>query len=257
MNRYHIFLDELMKEIKYPFVRRKIRNEYTAHLDDAYEAFLAQGMNPKTAESYAMAAMGNPQEIGQMLNNVHHPIFSWLYLACKFFLIVTVLSFLLLFGPSLWQRISTLDGYSASITDELQALEPLYYQQLDQHIVVGNTEFLFQDFVYTENGMVLISVKHQSLNSRSPFLGNLFAYDFETMIDGKPIALTGSNFTIISGIPEGGLDYVFANNPTYTKTWSSHLLLVYRGIEEVPQEVAIHIQTLDGSVRQIQIKRGD
>ncbi|WZU00804.1 hypothetical protein MGH68_14975 [Erysipelothrix sp. D19-032] len=75
-------------------------------------------------------------------------------------------------------------------------------KELDQDIVVGNTEFLLQDFMYTEKGMVLISVKHQSLSSRSPFLGNLFAYDFETMIDGKPIALTGSNFTIISGIPK-------------------------------------------------------
>lgn len=255
MNRYHTFLDKLMKEIKYPFVRRKIRNEYTAHLDDSYEAFLAQGMNPKTAESYAMAAMGNPQEIGQMLNNVHHPIFSWLYLASKLSLIVTVMSFLLLFGPSLWQRISTFQGYS-SITDELQALEPLYYQQLDQQVIVGNTEFSFQDFAYTEDGMVLISVRHKSLNSRSPFLGNLFTYDFETIIDGNPIVLTGSNFTIISGIPDEGLYYVFGNSPTYTKTWSSHVVLVYKGIEEVPQEVAINFKTLDGSMRQIQVKRG-
>ncbi|CAM3598251.1 permease prefix domain 1-containing protein [Erysipelothrix anatis] len=253
MRRYQTFLDALIGEIKDPFIKKTIRAEYTAHLDEHYEELLAQGIPAKDAEAAAIASMGDPYTIGRDLNEVHKPLFNWIYLVSKVILVVSILGFLVLFGPTMWQRVTTFQFSKNSITDDLRGLNLVYYQSIDQEVVIGNTVYTFQDFAYTKDGYTIISIKQDSLNDRDPFGGNLFAYNFETTINGSIFDTNATNFNIVSGIPDEGLFYVFGNNPTYSSSWKSHVLLVYRYLPEEPKDITIKVQTLDGTMRQIQI----
>ena len=253
MSRYQAFLDTLIGEIKDPFIRKAIRAEYVSHLDEYYEELLAQGEAPEDAEAAAIAIMGDPITIGRDLNDVHQPLISWFYLSSKILLVVSVLGFFFLFGPTLWQRATTFQFSKNSITDDLTGLNLDYYQSINQEVVIGNTLYTFQDFAYTKDGYAIISIKQDSPNDRAPFGGNLFAYNFETTINGRIFETNATNFTVVSGIPKEGLSYLFGNNPTYSSSWNSHVLLVYRDLPEEPKDIIIKIQTLDGTMRQIQI----
>lgn len=71
------FLDSVLKRILWRGEHAAIREELSAHLEDHIQALVEQGTDPAEAERRAVAAMGDPAEIGLQLNRQHRPFLGW------------------------------------------------------------------------------------------------------------------------------------------------------------------------------------
>jgi len=54
--------------------RESARQELMDHIADHTEALCAAGLSPEEAEDRAVAAMGDPNEVGALLRKIHHDI---------------------------------------------------------------------------------------------------------------------------------------------------------------------------------------
>ena len=73
------FLSIVRKQIRFVFDRDKIENELKQHLEDSIEDLIEEGVSWQDAELIAVEQMGNPKEVGQLLNKEHNPILGYLW----------------------------------------------------------------------------------------------------------------------------------------------------------------------------------
>ena len=62
--------------------RSAVRRELRAHLDDRLRALRAQGITGNDAEQQAVRAMGDADELGRALADLHHPLHRFFGLLC-------------------------------------------------------------------------------------------------------------------------------------------------------------------------------
>lgn len=82
------FLNCVCEQIKYKPICHQISEEMENHLKESKERFMAQGLNEREAEEQAILQMGNAEEIGKNLNQIHRPKLDW-----KLLMITAVLLF--------------------------------------------------------------------------------------------------------------------------------------------------------------------
>ena len=73
------YLKIIRKEIKYVFDRDKVEKELSDHLQDSIYDLIEAGYSYEEAEQQAITQMGEPKELGQLLNKEHNPLFGYLY----------------------------------------------------------------------------------------------------------------------------------------------------------------------------------
>ena len=88
------YLKHVRKQITYIFDRDSIERELSMHLQDSIEELLEEGFADEEAERLAVEQMGDPVEVGRMLNREHHPLLGY-------GLIASVVVLILLAIPSL------------------------------------------------------------------------------------------------------------------------------------------------------------
>ena len=93
------YLKTVRKQILYVFERDSIGQELSQHLDDSIEDLIENGYEREEAERIAVEQMGDPIETGKMLNQEHHPVLGYLYLASK--IILAILSVPILYAALL------------------------------------------------------------------------------------------------------------------------------------------------------------
>ena len=71
--------DRVMAQIRFRPDHGAIRRELLAHLDDRRDALKAAGWSEADANERAVAAMGDPEEVGRQLNAVHKPLLGWVW----------------------------------------------------------------------------------------------------------------------------------------------------------------------------------
>ena len=71
--RFDTFCAQVCSAIRWEPARRMARAELTAHLEDHAEALAAKGLAPDLAAEHAVAAMGDPYELGRALDRAHPP----------------------------------------------------------------------------------------------------------------------------------------------------------------------------------------
>lgn len=77
------------KKIRYKPDRKAVSDELMAHLEDQYEALLAQGLSSDEAAAKALAAMGSAEEIAPQLGAIHRPLLGYLYSAVRYLAVFT------------------------------------------------------------------------------------------------------------------------------------------------------------------------
>lgn len=82
------FLNCVCEQIKYKPICHQISEEMENHLKESKESFMAQGLTEQEAEEQAIKQMGNAEEIGKNLNQIHRPKLDW-----KLLMITAVLLF--------------------------------------------------------------------------------------------------------------------------------------------------------------------
>ena len=75
--QFNDFCGRVCRRVRFRPDRAAITAELTAHLEDHMDALVARGFPPETAAQQAVAAMGDPEEIGRELDKSHSPLLGW------------------------------------------------------------------------------------------------------------------------------------------------------------------------------------
>lgn len=92
------FLQSIRKQIHFVFDRDSIEKEYSDHLDDSIFDYMSEGYPREEAEQKAIEQMGDPIIIGKLLNQEHHPILGYLWVASKAVLGLLIIPAIILIG---------------------------------------------------------------------------------------------------------------------------------------------------------------
>lgn len=95
MTEFGRWCDTVTRQVRFRPDRGAIQRELAAHYQDHVRDLERVGYDWKLAEQRALAAMGNPEEIGRALDRVHKPWLGWLWIASRTVLILTVMACLL------------------------------------------------------------------------------------------------------------------------------------------------------------------
>ncbi|MGM9606165.1 MAG: permease prefix domain 1-containing protein [Oscillospiraceae bacterium] len=77
------WLDTVLDQVRCKPERKAIRAELQGHLEDKEQQLLDAGMDPAQAGRTAVAAMGDPVEVGKALDKAHPSVWGHLYTAAK------------------------------------------------------------------------------------------------------------------------------------------------------------------------------
>ena len=85
------FLSIVRKQIRYVFVRDAIEEELKQHLNDSMEVLIEEGLPWQEAEEEAVRQMGDPVEVGMLLNKEHKPLLGYLLAASRVILCLLII----------------------------------------------------------------------------------------------------------------------------------------------------------------------
>lgn len=83
MNDFYTWCYHAVAEIRYKPDREDVLRELMAHLEDHYDALIAEGHSPEKAKRLALEAMGSAEEIAPQLGAIHKPWLGYLYRIVK------------------------------------------------------------------------------------------------------------------------------------------------------------------------------
>ena len=91
---------EAIEQVRFKPDRDKIWDELIAHIEDRTEDMKSRGYTQEEAETRAVTAMGNPEEVGKQLNAVHKPWLGRLWIVSKVLVILTLIVSLFFVYPA-------------------------------------------------------------------------------------------------------------------------------------------------------------
>ncbi|MBV7506746.1 FtsW/RodA/SpoVE family cell cycle protein [Bacillus sp. sid0103] len=78
MNKKHVFLHEVLSQIKSKEAKKYVADELSYHLKEAKNEWIEKGLLETEAEEKAIKQMGSPVILGQQLNKLHRPKVDWI-----------------------------------------------------------------------------------------------------------------------------------------------------------------------------------
>lgn len=191
---------EVTEQVRFKPDRDKIWDELIAHIEDRTEDMKSRGYTEEEAESRAVAAMGDPAEVGRQLNAVHKPWLGWLWIVSKVLVILTLIVSVFLVYPTVRQHLDQLkqeeQEFSRLSPDNwAQNAEQVYVYRPDQSEIVGGYSLTLDEVTWWrgENALMLdirISTHRNPFQAQlSDLLGHLYFRDnngvrFEVGLDG-------------------------------------------------------------------------
>lgn len=192
------FLDSVLKRILWRGEHAAIREELSAHLEDHIQALVEQGTDPAEAERRAVAAMGDPAEIGLQLNRQHRPFLGW---AVRFTGIVAKISGCIVALFCIFTALVQLgDSYRSLFDTKIDAGDvPLVWEmEIDQQQTMDNRVVTLKRAAYTEEGDLLLL---GASRLRPPYRqGWSYSCSFTSILDEK-----GREYQVGSRFSGGGI----------------------------------------------------
>ena len=129
--KFDTYIREVTSHVKFPFDRRAIGQELREHMEDLYEDLLAQDIDEEQAAQLTVDYMGDSEELGKELNEVHHPLWGWIWLVTRW---MARLCVVVLVGWGIIQGVSFGDTYLQQIEhkngNEVYTISPVLEAQL-------------------------------------------------------------------------------------------------------------------------------
>lgn len=151
------FLDSVLEKVVWKGEHAAIREELTAHLEDHIQALVEKGMALPEAEQEAIAAMGDPGELGRQLNRQHRPYLGWAVrltgIAVKVLTCVVLLFAAVTALNWVGQNYRTLLG-SAKI--DAGGVPLVWEEEVGQQQTMDNRTVTLEKIAYTQQGDLLI-----------------------------------------------------------------------------------------------------
>lgn len=131
---------EVIEQVRFKPDRDKIWNELIAHIEDRTEDMKSRGYTGEESETRAVAAMGDPAEVGKHLNAVHKPWLGWLWIVSKVLIILVILftAFTLIFLENIPNR-DIIGDYSEPVPEHYIRAEDLLRPDLTDWSYGGST----------------------------------------------------------------------------------------------------------------------
>ena len=133
------FCDTVTRQLRCRWEAPSVRQELSDHIQDHMDALLSGGMGREEAEEAAVAAMGDPEELGRALDALHTP-WPWrLYHAFRAAAVaLLVLAFCL--GPGAF--LVSGDSVNVSLEDLSDALQELDPHYIMEHYVLNDGDII-------------------------------------------------------------------------------------------------------------------
>ena len=116
------FINTILSQVRFSWDHEDIENELDEHLWEAQSFMMEKGLSAADAEAEAIRRMGNPEEIGRLLDRAHNPWVGRLWILTNVILAVVLAVFVL----NMWQL--------HKIEDEKY---PLYFRPADNAAVLN------------------------------------------------------------------------------------------------------------------------
>lgn len=96
------WLDETLSHVRFRPDHPAIKRELTDHIQDRSDDFVSRGLSRGEADDRTLAAMGDPAEVGRLLDAAHKPLLGWLWKVSRWLvvLMLVVTVGILVFGGS-------------------------------------------------------------------------------------------------------------------------------------------------------------
>ena len=100
------YIADVQKHIRWKRAKIVATAELSDHIDDQYDAFVANGFDESTAMKKAIQEMGSAETVGRELDGVHRPKIDWILLALTTILLAIgiLVSFLLLTPAAVFSK---------------------------------------------------------------------------------------------------------------------------------------------------------
>lgn len=141
------FLENVLSYIKFPFVKDDIKFELESHILDRINYYIEQGYDSEKAEELSIKDMGDPKDIGTLLNKQHNPFLGWVLRITNgmvvLFITLSALFIIPILGVSL---------FSKSPIKDIPKGDIVYKIDVDEKVKIDDTVIRFTNVVYDKNG---------------------------------------------------------------------------------------------------------
>ena len=194
--RFHEWIEytkQMNSHVKFKFDHEAIRDEYLEHMEDMYEFYVGRGMDPDLAKSAVLEDMGDPDELGRVLNQIHNPVLGWIWRLSRW-LVVLLIGVLIcthgldtyngLFLNKTWSRQKADLAYTVDV-DEKRVLDyrTVYFDRLEVYEDGMAHQFgkAGQDMTFGPFGRYLEMMQDFAAIVRGEY-ENRFSYDYELAV---------------------------------------------------------------------------
>ncbi len=198
------YMELLSGQIRYKKALPLITRELEAHIEEQKTDFMAQGMTEREAEEMAVREMGDPVEVGVMMDRVHRPKMNWR--------LIIGIGLISLFGVGLLYALDT--GISQKDMPFLYAASHLLYMTVGYVVMIG---VCYLDYTWIAHRAKWLLAAYMILL----FMGNVF---FGTTVNGA------SGFLNLFGMTVNGNRLTLLLVPLYCAILYSYCGQGYQGL---------------------------
>ena len=220
------FLKTIRKKINYIFDRNSIENELRNHIDERIFDLMDEGYNEVEAERIAVEQMGDPNEIGKMLNKEHHPIIGYCLIISRVCLVCLFIPLMIIMASILW--------------DSFQMLTPITVEKTKEKIEI-NIELEFPS-----HDVIIDNICHTNIYSNDYYL----TYRSWKNYEYSRITTDGSSLFTIEGKDE---KFILEGAGSHHGFFGSYGYIEF----EMPEDKIIYIRTKDDEIIKIDLKEYD
>ena len=149
------FLEITLSYIKYPFAKKDIKMELEEHILDKIDYYIETGYEREEAENQAIEDMGDPEEIGELLNKEHKPIIGWMIR------ITSVAIGLLIFLNVIFTGWVVLAlAFDSNPIKRIPKEDIIYRMDISEKVQIDDRVIIFTNIVYDKNEKLHIIYKH-------------------------------------------------------------------------------------------------
>lgn len=195
------FLDTVLKEVKFVWDHKSIKQELNDHLDEKVETLIGEGKNEDEALTFALDSMGDASEIGAELNLVHKPIWGWALFVSRVLLIVLVFMLGMQFAYPAVKGLVTNDNANTFYKNQLNSRELQYQsQKVNLKFDFGSYVYKVKSLEHADDGKLYFLVEAKGKNPFHLFKDRIAMELPIVLIDGKSSEVTHDFYYRSSGV---------------------------------------------------------
>ncbi len=162
LNKMDTFLENVLSYIKFPFVKAEIRSELEDHILDKIHYYIEEGgYSGEEAEELSIKDMGDPKEVGTLLNKQHNPFWGgWILRISNGIIIFFIVIDIFFVGGLVLHSI-----FSGNMVKDIPKEDIVYRIDIKEKVKIDDRVIRFTNVVYDKSGNMNIFYEYYDLRS--------------------------------------------------------------------------------------------